>query len=114
MEERTKGKMEPELGKLEPSSPGMGLEVPGQQCLLNRKMEQTTVDDCSLVDGSSDLGKTTFSLEKFVVGMKIDSQTSTSFASSKTQMSCKPKDKELANRQNKQLDPGGKEGEPPL
>ena len=74
-------------------------------------MHRTTVDDCSLVDGSSDLGENTFSLEEFVIGGQPDSQTPTSFASSKIvflHMSCKPEDtKELDNEENKQFDPGG-------
>ena len=76
-------------------------------------MERTTVDGCLLVDGSSDLGGTSFSLEEFDIGTK----TERSFASSKTvflQMSRKPKDKKLGNVENKQYDPGGKVGEPPL
>ena len=64
MEESTEGKIDPELGELElSSSAGMGLEAPGQQCLSNWEMERTTGNDCLLVDGSSDLGETTFSLE---------------------------------------------------
>ena len=63
-------------------------------------------------------GGSHFSLEEFVVGMQLDSQPSTSFASSKPvslQMSCKPEDtKELANEEIKQFDPGGGRGEPPL
>ena len=81
-------------------------------------MERTTVDNCSLVDGSLDLGETNFSLEEFVIGTQTDSQNSISFASSKNgflPMSCKPEDaKELANKENKRFDPGRKEGEPPL
>ena len=52
-----------------------------------------------------------FSLEEFVIGTQPDSQTSTSFASSKIvflEMSYKPEGtKELANDENKQFDPGG-------
>ena len=69
--------MEPEPGELESSSADMGLEAPGQQYLSNWDMERTTVYDCSLVDGSSDLGKTTFSLEELVIGTQPDSQKST-------------------------------------
>ena len=80
----TEGKMEPELEEPESSlSAGAGFEAPGHQCLSNWEMERTTVDGCSLVDWSLDLGKTTFSLEKLVIGTRTDSQTSTSFASSK-------------------------------
>ena len=71
-------------------------------------MERTTVDGCLLVNRSSDLGGTPFPLEELVIGMQPDSQNSTSFASSKIvslQMSCKPRDKELANKENKQFDP---------
>ena len=84
MEEKNEGKMEPELGELESSSAGTGLGAPRQQCLSNWEMERTTVDRCLLVDGSSDLGETTFSLEKLVIGTQPDSQNSTSFALSKT------------------------------
>ena len=95
-----KGKIEPELGELESSSAGAGLESPGQQCFSNWEMELTTVDGCVLVDGSSDLGENTFSLEELVIGTQPDSQNSASFASSKNvflQMTRKPKDNELAN-----------------
>ena len=63
MEENAEGKMDPELGQLESSPAGTGLEAPGQQCLSKWEMERTTVDSYSLVDGSSDLRETTFSLE---------------------------------------------------
>ena len=69
------------------------------------------------VKGNSDLGETPFSLEDFVIRMEPDSQTSTSFASSKIvcpQMIHKSEDKELANKEYKQLDPGEKEGGTPL
>ena len=105
MEVNTEGRMHPEPGELEPSltgtgqlespSAGTGFEAPGQQCLSNWEMEQTsTVDGCLLVGVSSNLGKTIFPLEELV----IDS----------------PKDKESANKQNTQFDPGGKGGEPLL
>ena len=74
-------------------------------------MKRTTVDGRLLVDGSSNSRKSTFSLEDFVNGTQSDSRTSTSFASSKIvcpQISRKPQDKELANDENKQFDPGGK------
>ena len=68
------------------------------------------LDDCSFVDGSSELRENTFSLEDF--GVQPDSQTSASFALSQKnvflQMRCKAEDtKELANEVNKQFDPGG-------
>ena len=117
MEKINDKKMDPERRELESSSTGTGLEAHGQQCLSNWEMERTIVDDCSLVDGSSGLGRTIFSLEDFGIGMQPDSQTSTSFASSKIdcpQMSRKPEDtKELANKENKQFDPGGKGGKSP-
>ena len=75
MGEIIEGKMDPEGGELEASLAGMGLEASGQQCL--------TVNGCLLVDGSSDSEETTFSLEDFAIGTQTDSQTSTSFASSK-------------------------------
>ena len=84
MEENTEGEMDPEIGELESSFAGTGIGAPGQQCLSYWEMEQTTVNSCSLVDGSSDLGETTFSLEELVIGTQTDSQTSTSFASSET------------------------------
>ena len=117
IEENTEGKMGPERGELELSSAGTGFEAPGQQCLSNGEMKRTTVDSCSFVDGSSDLGGNTFSLEDLVIGTQTDDQTLTSLVSSKKlflQMSCKPEDNELANEENKQFDPGGKGGGPPL
>ena len=73
-------------------------------------MQQTTADGCSLADGSSDLGETTFR-EDFVVGVELDNQTST-FASSQKiaflQMSWQPPDERTMSREeNKQFDPGG-------
>ena len=58
MEGIAKGRMDPEPGKLELSSAGMGFEAPRQQCLSNWEMEQTTVDD-----GNSNLRENIFSLE---------------------------------------------------
>ena len=58
--------MEPERGELKSSLAGTGLKAPGEQCLLSWEMQQTTVDDSLLVDGSSNLEKTTFSLEGLV------------------------------------------------
>ena len=55
--------MDLELGELESSSADTGFEVPGQQYLSNWEMERTTVDGCSLVDGSSEMGANTFPLE---------------------------------------------------
>ena len=101
--------MELELGELESSSADTSLEAHEQQYISNWRMERTTVDDCSLVDGSSNSGEITSSLEEFVNGTQTDSQTSTSFASSKIiflQMSRKPEDKELVNEENKQFDSG--------
>ena len=109
--------MEPELGELESSSAGTGFKAPGQQCLSNWEMEQTTVDGCPPANGSLDLGETPFSLEELVIGTQPDSQILTSFASSKIvrqQMSHKPEDNELANEENKQFDPGGEEEGTPL
>ena len=74
MEESTEGKMEPEPGELESSSAGTGFEAPGQQCRSNWEMKRTTVDDCLLVDGSSDMGGNAFSLEELVIGTQTDSQ----------------------------------------
>ena len=102
--------MEPEWRELESSSTGTSLEAPGQQCISSWKMQRTTVDDCSLVDGSSDLGENVSSLEEVVISMQLDSQTLISFASSKIlcpHMSRKPEDKKLAKKENKPLDPEG-------
>ncbi|CAM9995744.1 unnamed protein product [Ascophyllum nodosum] len=76
MDERTEGKIEPGRGELKSLSAGTGLEVPGQQRLSSRVIQRTTVDDCLLVDGSSDLEETTFSPEDFVIRVKPASQTS--------------------------------------
>ena len=59
------------------------------------------------------MGRNTLSLEELAIGTQTDSQTSKSSASSKTvcqKMSRKPEDIELADEENKQLDPGGKGG----
>ena len=100
---------------LESSSTSTGLEAPAQQCPSNWEMERTTVDGCSLVVGSLDLGETLFSLEEFFTGTQADRQASTS--SSKTlcpQMNRKPGDNELANEKNKQFGPGEKREESPF
>ena len=80
-------------------------------------MGRTTVDGCLLVGVSSNSGGNFFSLEKLGIEMQTDSQTPTYFSSSKIvckKMSHKPKDKESPNEGNKQFDPDGKGGEPPL
>ena len=64
MEEMFEGKREPELGKLESSSAGMGLEAPGQQCLSNWEIGRTNVDGCLLVDGGSKFGGHHFFLRR--------------------------------------------------
>ena len=70
VEGNAEGKIEPEPGELESSSAGMGFEAPGQQCLSNWEMERTTVDECSLVDGSSELRKPLFPPEEILSGRK--------------------------------------------
>ena len=114
MDEMTKGKMEPEREELKSLSAGTGLEVPGQQRLSSWGMQRTTVVDCLLVDGSSDLGETS-SPKDFVVGEEPDNKTSPLFASSRKlvflQMSSKAEHtKELANEATRSLnlvDEGG-------
>ena len=70
------------------------------------------------IEPLSDSGETTFSLEEFAFRGQPDNQTSKSFASSKTvfpHMGYEPENsKELANEENKQFNPGGRRGEPPL
>ena len=77
-------------------------------------MEQTsTVDGCLLFGVSLNFEKNMFSSEELTIGTRTDGQID----SSKTayqKISRKPKDKESANEENKQFDPGGKGGEPPL
>ena len=105
MEGNTKGRMDPESGELKPSLAGTdqlespsadtGFEALGQQCLSNWEMEQTsTGDGCLLVGVRSNLGENMFSLAELVIGL--------------------PKDKESADEENEQFDPGGKGEEPPL
>ena len=105
MEGNTEGRVDPEPGELELSSAGTGqlespsagtgFEAPGQQCLSNWEMEQTsTVGGCLLVGVSSNLGENLFPLEELAMGLT--------------------KDKESANEENDQLAPGGKGGEPSL
>ena len=71
LEEHTESRMDPELEKLELSlagarqlespSVGTGIDAPGQQCLSNWEMEQTsTVNGCVLVSVSSNFRKTFF------------------------------------------------------
>ena len=73
LEERIKGKMEPELGEFKSLSAGTGLEALGQHCLSNGGMGRTMVDGCLLVDGSSDLREHTFSLEELVANLNTRS-----------------------------------------
>ena len=80
-------------------------------------MGRTTVDGCLLAGVGSNLGKNTFSLTYFGIGMQTGSQTPTYFAASKKlslQMSRKPEDNEPASKENRQIDPRGNGGEPPL
>ena len=74
MEERTEGKMEPEREALESPPAGTGPGALGQQRLSSWEMQRTTTtaDGCSLVDGSSCLGKITSSLEDFAIGVEPD------------------------------------------
>ena len=51
----------------------MDPEAPGQQRLSSWAIQRATADDCSLADGSSDLGETT-SLQ-VVVRIKPDNHT---------------------------------------
>ena len=80
MEGNPEGRMDPESGELEPSSAGtsqlkslsagMGFEAPGQQCLSNWEMEQTSIaDGCLLVGVSSNLGENIFSVEELVISL---------------------------------------------
>ena len=91
----TEGKMKPERGALESQQADTGPGAPGEQCLSSWEMQQTTVADCLLADGSSDLGENTSSLQNFVIGVKPRNQTFP-LASSQNlvflQMSYKPGD----------------------
>ena len=69
--------MDPERGQLESRSAGTGFETPGQQCLPNWEMGQTTVDGCLLAGVSSNLGGNVFPLEELGIEMQTDSQTPT-------------------------------------
>ena len=80
--------------RLESPSVGTSFETPGQQCLPNWEMGRTTVDGCLLAGVSSKLGRNLFPLEELVTDL--------------------PKNKESANEENKQFDPGGKGGKPSL
>ena len=60
--------MDPEQGQLELPSAGTGFETTGQQCLPNRELGQTTVDDYLLAGASSNLGGNTFSSHKSLSG----------------------------------------------
>ena len=117
MERNDEGRMDPERGQLESQSAGIDFETPGQQCLPDWEMGRTAADGYLLAGASSSLRGNTFSLAEIVVGTRADSETATSSTSSKTvflQMSHKSKDSELASKENKQFDPGGKGGLPPL
>ena len=116
MEGNTQGRTDPEPGQLESSSAsidqlespsaGTGFETPGQQCLPNWEMGRTTVDGCLVIGVSSNLGGNNVSLEELGIRVQTDSQTPTTFASSKIvykKMSRKPKDKESAKKENKQF-----------
>ena len=60
-QEEIKGKIEPVRRiSLELLLASTGLEAPGHQSLLSREIQRTTVDSCSLADGSSELGETIF------------------------------------------------------
>ena len=67
-------------------------------------MVRTTVDGCLLAGVSSNLGGNVLPLEELGIGMQTDSQTVF------LQMSRKPGDSEPGSEENKQFDPGGKEG----
>ena len=108
METKDEGTMDPERDQLEPPSASMGLKTPSQQCPQNGETGRTTADGCLLVGVSSSLGGNTFF---------PDSESTTPPAASNTiflQASRKPEDKEKCSKENKQFDPGGKGGDPPL
>ena len=50
------GKMKPKRKVLESSLAGTGPEHPGQLRIAGREMQQTTLDTCTHVDRSSELG----------------------------------------------------------
>ena len=58
------------LGELSRDRMVRGSEASGKQCLWSWEMERITVDDCSLVDGSSDLKGTTFPSKSPLSGRK--------------------------------------------
>ena len=60
--------MDPERSQLESPSAGTDFEIPGQQCLPNWEIGQTTVDGCLLAGVSSSLGGNTFSLAEIIIG----------------------------------------------
>ena len=116
MEKNDEGRMDPEPGKLEQSSAGAdqlkspstgtGFETPGQQCLPNWKTGRTTAAGCLPAGVRSKFGRNTFSLAEIAT-------PSTASTTVFLQAGRKPKDKKIASEENKQLDPGGKGGEPP-
>ena len=115
MEEKDKGRMEPERDELESSSAGTGLETPGQQCHPIWETGRTTADGFLTAGVDSNQGGDISSPTERVDTRAVRTTTPISAASNINfqQQGHKPKDKDKDSEENKQFDLGVEEEKPP-
>ena len=108
--ENNEGRMDPERDELEPPSARTGLRMPGQQCPTNEgtwEKGRTIGDGYSLVGmGSNQGGDIASPTTERVDTRAVRTTAHINFL----QQDHKPKDKDKGSEENKQFDPGGKEG----
>ena len=105
MEEKDKGRTNPELTELEPPSAGTGIETPGQQCPPNKEIWEKgqTIADGYLLVGMRSNQEGDISSPTEHVGTQAGTAATPA----------KPRDK-TTNEENKQFEPGGKGEKAPL
>ena len=116
--ENNEGRMDPELGKLESSSTGTGLETPGQQCPPNEgtwDQGRTTADGFLTAGVGSNQGGNIFAPTTESVNTRTSTKSTRTTADiTFLQLGHKPRDEEEGSEENKQFDPGGKGEKAPL
>ena len=116
VEKNNEGRMDPEPDQFEPPSASTGFETPGKQCHPNWETGRTTAAGCLTAGVGSNLRGNTSSPTERAIGTRAGSVATTPDSSNTVflQTRCKPRDKRTCSEENKQFDPGGKVGEPPL
>ena len=108
--ENNEGRLDPELEELKPPSAGTGLKPPGQQCPPNERIWETGRTTASGIltagAGSSKKGNISLTTEQATSTRTTADISSTAATPSKRRH-------KTFSKQNKQLDPGGREKAPP-